>query len=118
MAGDKYSKRSTTRYIFIIGGTIVSWISKLQKVFSLSRTKEEYVTATEASNEIIWLQRFMEELGKKKENRRLYYDRESSIHLENNSSFHSNTKHIYLKYHFIQSILEDGHLKLEKKHTS
>jgi hypothetical protein len=72
MAGDKDSKRKTTGYVFIVGGTTVSWISKLQKVVSLSTTKAKYVVATEASKEMIWLHRFMEELGKKKENRRLY----------------------------------------------
>jgi hypothetical protein len=57
--------------------------------------------ATEASKEMIWLQRFMEELGKKQENKRLYCDSESAIHLAKNSTFHSNTKHIQLRYHFI-----------------
>jgi hypothetical protein len=38
---------------------------KLQKVVALSTTEAEYVAATEASKEMIWLQRFMEELGKK-----------------------------------------------------
>jgi hypothetical protein len=118
MAGDKDSRRSTTRYVFTIGGTTVSWISKLQKVVSLSTTEAEYVVATEASKEMIWLQRFMEELGKKQENSRLYCDSESAIHLAKNSTFHSKTKHIQLRYHFIRSILEDGHLKLEKIHTS
>jgi hypothetical protein len=33
MEGDKYRRRSTTGYVFNVGGTIVSWISKLQKVF-------------------------------------------------------------------------------------
>ena len=65
----------------------------------------EYVAATEASKEMIWLQRFMEELGKKQENSRMYSDSQSAIHLENNSSFHSRTKHIQLKYHFIRSVL-------------
>jgi hypothetical protein len=36
MAGDKDSGRSTKGYVFTIGGTIVSWILKLQKVISLS----------------------------------------------------------------------------------
>jgi hypothetical protein len=62
MAGDKYSRRSTTAYVFTIGGTTVSWISKLQKVVSLSTIEAECVVATEASKEMIWLQRFMEEL--------------------------------------------------------
>jgi hypothetical protein len=64
MAGDKYSRRSTTRYVFTIGGTTVSWILKLQKVVEISTTEEEYVAATEASKQMIWLKRFMEELGK------------------------------------------------------
>ena len=67
---------------------------------------------------MVWLQRFMEELGKKQENNRLYYYSKSYLHLAYNSTFHSKTKHIKLSYHFILSILEDGHLKLEKIHTS
>jgi hypothetical protein len=118
MAGDKYSMSSTTWYVFTVDGTIISWISKLQKVVSLSTTKVEYVVFTEASIDMIWLQRFMEELRKKQENSRLYCHNESVVHLGKNSTFHSNTKNIQLRYNFIQSILEDGHLKLEKIHTS
>ena len=60
----------------------------------------------------------MDELGKKQEIGRLYSDNQSAIHLAKNSTFHSRTKHIHLKYHFIRSVLEDGELKLEKIHTS
>jgi hypothetical protein len=55
MSGDKDNRRSTTGYFFTIGGTTVSWISKLQKVVSLSTTEAEYVAATEASKEMNWL---------------------------------------------------------------
>jgi hypothetical protein len=47
----------------------------------------------------------------------LYCDSQSAIHLAKNSSFHSKNKNIHLKYHYIRSSLEDGHLKLEKIHT-
>ena len=67
---------------------------------------------------MIWLQRFMEELGKKQENSRLYSDNQISIHLAKNSAFHSKTKHIQLKYHFIRSVLDEELLKLERIHTS
>ena len=88
MASDKDSRRSTTGYVFTLGGTTVSWISKLQKVVALSTIEVEYVAATKASKEVIWLQRFMEELGKKQENSRLYSDSQSAIHLAKNSAFH------------------------------
>ena len=60
----------------------------------------------------------MEELYKKKDNSRLYSDIHSSIHISKNSTFHSKTKHIQLKYHFIRSVLDEELLKLEKIHTS
>jgi len=101
MAGDRDNRRSTTGYVFTIGGTTVSWVSKGQSVVSLSTKEVEYVATTEASKEIIWLQRFMGELGKDHDMGTLYNDSQSSIHLANNSAFHSRTKHIQLKYHFI-----------------
>ena len=65
LAGDVDTRRSTTRYVFTVGGTVVSWISRLQKVNPLSTTKVKYVAATEASKEMICLQCFLEELGQK-----------------------------------------------------
>ena len=65
MAGDKDNRRSTTGYVFTIGGKTLSWISKLQKVVALSTTKTKYVSTREASKEMTWLHRFMEELRKK-----------------------------------------------------
>ena len=55
MEGDKDSRRSTIGYVFTIGGTTVSWISKMQKVVALSKIEVEYVVSTEASKEMIWL---------------------------------------------------------------
>ena len=59
-AGDKDNMRSTIGYVFTMGGTIVSWISKLQQGVALSTTEAEYVATTEATKEMIWLQRFMD----------------------------------------------------------
>jgi hypothetical protein len=65
MAGDKDSRRSTTRYVFIVFGTKISCISKMKNLVALLIMEVEYIAATKASKEMIWLQRFMEELGKK-----------------------------------------------------
>jgi len=108
MVGDRDNRRSTTGYVFTVGGTTVSWVSKIQSVVALSTIEAEYVTATEASKEMIWLQRFLDELGKKQELGRLYSGSQSAIHLAKNSTFHSKTKHIQLKYHFIRSAFENG----------
>ena len=59
----------------------------------------------------------MEELGHPQKDNYLFIDSQSAIHLVNNFSLHSKTKHIQLWYHFIRSILDDGQKKLEKIHT-
>jgi len=74
---------------------------KNPSVVSHSTIEAEYVTAREASKEMIWLQRFMGELGKEHDMGKLYSDSQNAIHLAKNSTFHSRTKHIQLKYHFI-----------------
>ena len=94
LAGNVDIRRSTTGYVYTLGGTVVSWVSQLQKIVALSTTEAEYVAVTEASKEMVWLQSFLEELGKKQENNILYCDSQSAIHLAKNPSFHSRTKHI------------------------
>jgi len=94
MVGDRDDRRNTIQYVFTVGGTTFVWVSKLQSVVALSTTEVEYVAATEASKEMIWLQRFLDELGKKQELGKLYNDSQSAIHLAKNSAFHSKTKHI------------------------
>jgi len=86
-------------------------------VVALSSTEAEYVVATEASKEMIWLQSFMNELGAQQVNSYLFMDSQSAIHLAKNSVLHSKTKHIQLRYHFIWSVLDDRQLQLAKIHT-
>ncbi|KAL2254166.1 UNVERIFIED_CONTAM: Retrovirus-related Pol polyprotein from transposon TNT 1-94 [Sesamum indicum] len=114
-AGSDYDKRrSTTGYVFTYGGTAVSWVSKLQKVVTLSTTEAEYVAVTEAAKELIWLQHLLGELGKPQADVILHSDSQSAIHLAKNPAFHSRTKHIEIKYHFIRQLLEKKALQLEK----
>jgi len=82
MAGDRDTRKSTTGYVFTMGGTTVSWASKLQKIVSLSTTTEaEYVALIEASKKMLWMDRFLEELGYKQTGPVLYSDSQSAIHL-------------------------------------
>ena len=66
-AGDTDSRKSTTRFVFTLGCTTISWASNLQKIVTLSTTEAEYVAAIEVGKEMIWLHGFLDELGKKQE---------------------------------------------------
>ena len=118
LAGDIDSRKSTTGYAFTLGSAAVSWVSRLQKIVTISTTEAEYVAATEACKELVWLKSLMKELGIEQDNCQLFSDSQSAIHLAKNSAFHSRTKHIDIKYHFIRSLLEDGQFSLEKIHTN
>ena len=113
-AGDIDSRKSTTGFVFTLGGTTISWASNLQKIVTFSTTEAEYVTATEARKEIIWLHGFLDELGTKQEMGILHSDSQSVIFLAKNSAFHSKSKHIQTKYHFIHYLVEDKLIILEK----
>uniref|UniRef100_A0A3Q7IE66 Reverse transcriptase Ty1/copia-type domain-containing protein n=1 Tax=Solanum lycopersicum TaxID=4081 RepID=A0A3Q7IE66_SOLLC len=65
LGGDVDSSKSTSRYIYTIGGTAVSSMSRLQKCISLSSTEAEYLAIAEAGKEMIWMADYLEELGKK-----------------------------------------------------
>ncbi|MCO5558109.1 hypothetical protein L7F22_011686 [Adiantum nelumboides] len=56
-------RKSTSRYVFTFTRGAVSWISRLQKCVALSTTEAEYVAATEATKEALWLMRLVGELG-------------------------------------------------------
>jgi hypothetical protein len=56
----------------------------------------------------------LDELSKKNEKSVLHSDSQSAIFLAKNPTYHSRTKHIQLRYHFIRSLLESEQLILEK----
>ena len=66
---------------------------------------------------MLWMQFFLEDLGMKQDKYALHYDSQSIIHLAKNPRYHSKTKHIDVRYHWIRQVLDDGLLQLEKIHT-
>ena len=117
-ASDIDNKKSTTEFVFTLGGIAISQASNLQKIITLSTTEAEYVAATEAEKEMIWLHGFLNELGKKQKMGILHNDSQSVILLAKNSAFHSKSKHIQTKYHFIRYLVEDKLVILEKIYGS
>ncbi|KAI3767934.1 hypothetical protein L2E82_18363 [Cichorium intybus] len=114
LGGCADSGKSTTGYVFTIGGTAISWMSRLQKSVALSTTEAEYMAIAEAAKELIWLKNFLSELGFQQEDCVLHCDNQSAGHLSKNPVFHNRTKHIQMRYHFIRELINDGTLNLKK----
>nr|GFC51744.1 retrovirus-related Pol polyprotein from transposon TNT 1-94 [Tanacetum cinerariifolium] len=67
LAENKDNMKSTSGYLMTFTGRAVSWQSRLQKYVALSTTEAKYVAATEACKELLWLKRFLQELGFKQQ---------------------------------------------------
>ena len=117
MAGDLDNRKLTSIYLMTFADGSVSWQSRLQKCGVVSTTETGYIAATEACKEMLWMKCFIQELGFKQQRYVIYCNNQSAIHLGKNATFHSKTKHIDVKYHWLRDALNDELFELEKIHT-
>eukprot|EP00253_Pinus_taeda_P010976 PITA_10976 len=105
--GDKETGVSTSGYAMSLGSGAVSWRTRKQSVPTDSTTEVEYVVAAEATKEIVWLRKILEDLQVKQvQPNPLMIDNTSAINLAKNPKFHDRTKHINTKYHLIRHHVE------------
>jgi hypothetical protein len=108
LAGDIDTRKSTTYALFFLDKSLVSWQSLKQRVVALSSCEAEYIAATTAATQAIWMARLLGELlGRESEVVKLNVDNKSALTLARNSVFHERSKHINLRYHFIQNCLTE-----------
>jgi len=106
-------RRAISGYVFMIDGGAVSWSSKKQELVTLSTAEAEYVAATHAAKEALWLRSLIGEVFSPLESSTtLFGDNKSAIALANGGQYHSRTKHIDIRYHFIRYIIEAESIKL------
>jgi len=115
--GDLDHRRSTSGYVFNLFEREISWMRKIQVVVELSIAEAEYMAATHASKEAIWLQRSCSSIGLVKQPMRLDCDSQSAIFLAKNPTYHLKTKHIDVQYHFVRDMVEEKKMLLENVDT-
>jgi hypothetical protein len=86
---------------------MISWSSKKQGSIAQSTAKAEYIAASDASKEAVWLRKLVFGLfGDKLETTMVHYDNQSCIELTENPVFHDRSKHIDMKYHCIRDLVQ------------
>ena len=94
-------QHSISGFSFHYGVGAVSWSSKKQSMVLLSNTEAKYVAQTHAAKEVIWLRSFMSEIHEGKPTTlTILCDNQGVIALAKDNKFHSQTKHIDLRYYF------------------
>jgi len=106
-------RHAISGYAYILDGGAVSWASKKQELVTLSTTEAEYIAATHAAKEGIWLRRLVKEVFCPLAHPTpLHSDSQSAIALTKDGSYHARTKHIDIQYHFIHFVVDNGSLRL------
>ena len=112
-AGDVSTRRSTSGTVCVYMGSAVTWSSRRQTSVALSTTEAEFVAASEATKEVIWLTRLLNEISMLVAIPVLKVDNVSALKLVKNPAFHKHTKHIEVRHYFVREKYEEGQLTLE-----
>eukprot|EP00253_Pinus_taeda_P005715 PITA_05715 len=92
----------------------ISWASKKQSIVALSTPEAEYVAATVAACQAVWMRRMLRSLGQEQAKATMIFcDNSSAIALSKNSVFHKRTKRIDTRFHYIRELVSNGEISLE-----
>nr|GEW03820.1 hypothetical protein [Tanacetum cinerariifolium] len=105
-AGASLDMKSTTGCCQFLKKTLISWQCKKQTVVANSATEAEYIVAASCCGQVLWIQNQMLDYGFYLMNTKIYIDNESTIYIVKNLVFHSKTKHIEIRHHFIRDSYE------------
>ncbi|GJR15741.1 putative ribonuclease H-like domain-containing protein [Tanacetum coccineum] len=110
-------RKSTTGGCQFFGCRLISWQCKKQTMVANSTTETEYVAASSCCGQVLWIQNQLLDYGYNFMHTKIYIDNESSICIVKNPIFHSKTKHIEIRHHFIRDTNEKKLLQMIKIHT-
>ena len=111
-------EKSTSGGALFLGKRLATWTSKKQTCTSQSMAEVEYVAVAINCTNIVWLKHLLK--GMKEEITKpviLYCDNTSAINISKNPVMHAKTKHIAIKYHYVEELVEDKQVKMEYIHT-
>src|SRR3954469_16813332 len=119
-AGDIDTSKSTSGILFFLGKCLVSWQSVKQQVVAMSSCEAEYMAASTACTQPLWLARLLGDLLGRDTTEAvdLRVDSKSALALAKNPVFHERSKHIRVRYHFIRDCMEEGSIKASYINTT
>ena len=114
---DHDDSRSVSGYIFTLNGGAICWKSFKQHTMADSVCEVEYIAASEAAKEAVWLRKSITELGVAPSLDGpvlLYCDSTGTIAQVKEPKAHQRMKHILHRFHLVREIVDRGDVDLQK----
>lgn len=106
--------KSTSGYCFTFGSGVFSWTSKKQDIVAQSTAEAEFIAATAAVNQALWLRKILADLQMAQtDSTKVFVDNQAAIAISNNSVFHGKTKHFNIKLYFLREVQKEGEVLLQ-----
>ncbi|GJX57475.1 hypothetical protein Tco_0287372 [Tanacetum coccineum] len=116
-AGASLDRKSIIGGCQFLGCRLISWQSKKQTVVANSTTEAKYVAASSCCGQVLWIQKQLLDYGYNFIHTMINIDNKSTICIVKNTVFHSKTKHIEIRHHFIRDSNEKKLIQMIKIHT-
>ncbi|GKD59890.1 putative ribonuclease H-like domain-containing protein, partial [Tanacetum coccineum] len=119
----RYLKRASLDRKSTIGGyqflmcRLISWQCKKETMVANSTTEAEYIAASNCCGQVLWIQNQLLDYGYNFMQTKIHIDNKSTICIVKNPVFHSKTKHIEIRHHFIRDSYKKKLIQMIKIHT-
>ncbi|SOV04850.1 uncharacterized protein UDID_17211 [Ustilago sp. UG-2017a] len=111
-------RRSTSGSVALVYGNPVAWKSATQKCVSLSAVEAEFIAATEATREVLFLKQLLRSIGIATGTPTIYSDNTGCIQVSKDPAQHWKLKHIDTKYHFVRNNVQEGRVQIKYVDTT
>ncbi|XP_058202632.1 MDIS1-interacting receptor like kinase 2-like [Rhododendron vialii] len=115
-SGDVDDGKSTSAYVFLLGGGAISWSSKKQSCVAKSTMEAEYISYSGAASEAVWIKRFLEDLKINEIANKpiaIMRDNQAAIQTIKNGEIGSRGKHIDRQYHYVVDVLQRNEISID-----
>ncbi|KAJ9544171.1 hypothetical protein OSB04_023878 [Centaurea solstitialis] len=114
---DRDDYRSQSGYVFTLNGGAISWKSSKQDTIADSTTEAEYIAASDAAKEAVWLRNFITDLRVVASISRpvdIYCDNSGVVAQAKEPREHHKSRHVLRKFHLIREIIGRGDVRICK----
>ena len=101
------TRRSVGGYLTLFCNSPISWMSRKDHTVVLSTTEAEYIALCHCVQEMLFLHLLVGEIGLVQTSpMQIHEDNQSCIKIASNPELHGRSKHIDIRYHFVQEKVE------------